>query len=275
MELKEALVIVLAFLFPLTIYCLVLASLNRRRHPVAVSGPWDVLGVVLALSGFLVAGGPAVLSNLVSAWHGPGRLARLPLPASGDDWRAVVLGVLLAVYFAALIAAVAVAVRRRRRVTSVYNVEPARFDEVLGRALDQLGFPWTRAGNRFYLRVAEPLPPVESERPAVEQITAGGPAAPHAPVQTAPLPPDAAAGENAVIELDPFPSMYHVTVRWGPAGPAVRREVEGELTRSLAGVVTRDNPTGGWFLSAAATLFLIMATVVLLLLVTNIVFRGV
>jgi hypothetical protein len=55
----------------------------------------------------------------------------------------------------------------------------------------------------------------------------------------------------------------------------VRREVEGELTRSLAGVVTRDNPTGGWFLSAAATLFLIMATVVLLLLVTNIVFRGV
>ncbi len=69
--------------------------------------------------------------------------------------------------------------------------------------------------------------------------------------------------------------MHHVTVRWGLVGPSLRQEVEGEMTRALAAVVTRDNPSGGWFLSAAATLFLIMSAVVLFLLVTNILFHGV
>ncbi len=184
MELREALLIVLAFLFPLAVYCLVLASVNRRRHPVVVSGRWDFLGVVLALSGFLVAGGPAILSNLVSAWRGSGRLAGVPDPASGYDWRPAVLRVLLAAYFAALVAGVALALRRRRGVTSVYNVDPDRFDEVLGRALDQLGFAWTRAGNRFYLRASGPLPSAKPEQPVgggAERRHRGGPIPADAP----------------------------------------------------------------------------------------------
>jgi hypothetical protein len=275
MELREALLIVLAFLFPLTVYCLVLASVNRRRHPFVVSGRSDFLGLVLALSGFLVAGGPAILSNLVSVWRGPGRLSGVPDPESGYDWRPVVLRVLLAVYFAALVAAVALVLRQRRGVTSVYNMDPDRFDEVLGRALDQLGYSWARAGNRFYLRVPAPLPSAKPEQPAVGQITAAGAVSLEAPVHTAPLAPAAVPEQNAVIEVDPFPAMHHVTVRWGLVGPSLRQEVEGEVTRALAGVVTRENPSGGWFLSAAATLFLIMSAVVLFLLVTNVLFHGV
>jgi hypothetical protein len=273
MELKEALVIVLAFLAPLTVYCVALAAVNRRRRPVVVSGAWDFLGLVLGLSGFLVAGGPAILSNLVSAWHGPGRVLRLPDPESGEDWRPAVLAVLLALYFAGLVAGVAVMAWRRRRVTSVYNVDTGRLEEVLGRVLDQLGFSWTRAGNRFYLRVSEP-PASGSNRPSAEEVMAAGAVGAAASVGTAP-PPSAAAEQTAVIDLEPFPAMHHVTVRWSLVGQAVRREVEGELTRSLAGVLTYNNPSGGWFLSAASMLVLVMATVVLLLLVTNILFRGV
>ena len=268
MELKEALVIVLVFLFPLTVYCVVLAMVNRRRHPVVVSGPWDFLGVVLGQSGFLLAGGPAILSNLVL----PGRLLRLPESQSEADWRPALLAVLLALYFVALVVGVLLVARLRREVTSVYNIEPSRFDEVFGRVLDQLGFPWTRAGNRFYLRVSGPTPAAGAEHPAVEQVTAAGPGSPEAPVRTAPFPPAAALEVKAVIEVEPFPSMHHVTVRWSLVGPALRQEVEGELTRALAGVVTRDNPTGGWFLSAASALFLVMGAVVLLLLASRILF---
>jgi hypothetical protein len=274
MELKEALVIVLAFLAPLTVYCVVLAALNRRRRPVVMSGVWDFLGVVLGLSGFLVAGGPAILSNLVSAWHG--RVSRLPNPDADYDWRPAVLAGLLAVYFVALAVGVAVVAWRRRGVTSVYNVAPEHFEELFGRVLDRLGLSWTQAGNRFYVSAAGPPAAAAPDRPTAEEITAAGAVSPTAPVRTAPPPPMAPApGQSAVIDVEAFPSMYHVTVRWGQVGQAVRREVEGELTRSLAGVVTHNNPSGSWFLSAASVLVLVMATVVLLLLVTNVLFRGV
>jgi hypothetical protein len=237
MELKEALVLVLIFLFPLLIYCLVLAALNRRPHPVVVSGPWDFLGVVLALSGFLVAGGPAILSNLTTGWDVLRRVTDEPAALSP---RQVLLGALLVLYFALLVVGIVLGLRRRRDVTSVYNVDPAAFDEVLGEVLDDLGYSWARGGNRFYLTVRAAPPEKE---------------------------------ETAVIEAEPFPLMYHVSVRWGRLGPGMRQELEGEMARSLAGVPTRANPVGNWFLSVGITLFLLMAGVLLFLLVANLLTR--
>jgi hypothetical protein len=237
MELKEALFIVLAFLFPLWVYCLFLAAVNRRPRPVVVAGTWDFLGVVLALSGFLVVGGPAALSNLTTAVHA--------LPQATDEPaalapRQVLLGTLLVLYFVVLVVGVAAVLRQRRGVTAVYNVNPAVFDEVFGQVLDQLGYGWTRAGNRYYLRSAEPV----------------------------------SSGERTVIvEADAFPPLCHVTVRWDGDDRATRQEVEGELTRALAAVRTRYNPAGGWFLSAAAALFLLMGAVLLLLLLAKAVLR--
>jgi hypothetical protein len=244
MELKEALFIVLAFLFPLMVYCLVLAVLNRRPHPVIVAGPWDFLGVVLALSGFLVVGGPAILSNLTTSSHGLFAAAPAAAGESGVNPRQVFLVLLLVLYFAGLAGAIVVVLRRRRDVTGVYNVAPAVFDEVFGQVLDQLGFSWTRAGNRFYLRVSEPVPAV-----GVEKLTA---------LET-----------QAVIEVDPFPLMHHVSVRWDEADRPLRQEVEGELGRALSEVHTRYNPVGGWFLSATAMLFLVLVGVLLLLLMAR------
>ena len=55
---------VLVFLFPLAIYCLIVSLLNRRPRPVMVSGTWDFAGVLFAVSGFLLLGGPVMLTSL-------------------------------------------------------------------------------------------------------------------------------------------------------------------------------------------------------------------
>ncbi|HJT75629.1 MAG TPA: hypothetical protein VJ739_00350, partial [Gemmataceae bacterium] len=231
MELREALAVVLALLFPPAVYCLVLAFLNRRARPVVVSGPLDFLGVLLALSGFLVVGGPAVLSNVATTWHGLDGLmpAWLGKPAGG--WGAALLGALLVVYVAVVLGGAAVLLGRRRRLTAVYNVDPEVFDELLGQALDGLGYSWTRSGNRCYLR-------------------AGG----AAPAEGKPAP-------NTVLEVEPSPGLLHVTLVWDETDPAVRREVEGELVRGLGQVRTGYNPAAGWFLSAASMLFLLLFAV--------------
>jgi hypothetical protein len=246
MELKEALFIVLAFLFPLMVYCLVLAVLNRRPHPVLVAGPWDFLGIVLALSGFLVVGGPAILSNLTTSSHGLFAAGPAADGESGVNPRQVFLVLLLVLYFAALVGGILVVLLRRRDVTGVYNVAPAVFDEVFGQVLDQLGFSWTRAGNRFYVRVSDPVAAAGAKKMAAS--------------------PEA----QAVIEVDPFPMMHHVSVRWDEADRPLRQEVEGELGRALSEVTTRYNPVGGWLLSATAMLFLVLVAVLLLLLMARV-----
>ncbi len=232
MELTETLFLLLSFLLPPLVYCLVLSLVNRRPHPVVVAGTWDLLGVVLALSGFLLVGGPTILGDLTSAWPGP----RPPGGDAGFRPRPLILGVLLGLYFVGLAVGVAVALRRRRAVTSVYNVDPPVFDEVLGQALDQLGFPWTQAGNRIYLSARE---------------------------------------EQAVLEVEPFPPLHHVTLRWGPLSPATRQEIEGELVRGLAAVYTRPNPVSDWFaLAAASVLLLLTALAVLFLVLARFLGRG-
>src|SRR4051812_39089865 len=42
---KGLALILLAFLLPLGVYLIVLGALNRRRHPVLVSGTWDFIGL--------------------------------------------------------------------------------------------------------------------------------------------------------------------------------------------------------------------------------------
>src|SRR5947208_2848695 len=60
---KDLSLIFLGFLLPLAIYLLIVANLNNREHPLMVSGSWDFVGVLFATSGFLLLGGPAILSN--------------------------------------------------------------------------------------------------------------------------------------------------------------------------------------------------------------------
>jgi hypothetical protein len=273
MELKEALVIVLIFLAPLSIYCLVLALLNRRPGPVLVSGTWDFLGMVFGLSGFLLAGGPAILSNVNGNWRGWFR----PGAAPAGAWQRLLMTALLVLYFVLLAAGVALLLRRRRGTTAVYNVETARFDDVLGQVLDSLGLAWTRAGNRIYIRLGADLPAAPpayaaghfqpSHSLAVQEEA-------RKRVEAVPLPSAAPSEQAAVVEMDPFPLMRHVTLRWGQTETALRQEVEGELARALSGVRTHYNPVSGWLLSAASALFILIFLLLVFLLAASLLIRS-
>ncbi len=59
----------MVFFLPLSLYCFYLAALNRSPRAVILSGVWDVVGVLGALSGFLLFGGPAILSGLYEQWR--------------------------------------------------------------------------------------------------------------------------------------------------------------------------------------------------------------
>ena len=54
----------LVFLFPLAFYILFLAYLNARQRATMVAGVWDFVGVLFALSGFLILGGPLIIRGL-------------------------------------------------------------------------------------------------------------------------------------------------------------------------------------------------------------------
>ena len=74
--------IFVAFFVPLAIYLLVLGHINRQPRPLIISGIYDFAGLLFAVSGFLLCGGPAVLSSLNERWRmfwllGEGRLAGL------------------------------------------------------------------------------------------------------------------------------------------------------------------------------------------------------
>jgi hypothetical protein len=206
----------LAFLFPIATYCLFLAVVNAREHPTMISGPWDFLGVLFATSGFLLAGGPLLISLVQTSWRQA--LALGQVGGSAQSWW--LLGVLLWLgYFAALIGGALWLLRRRRAFTVIYNIDPALFDEALRQVLDHLHLQSARAGNRLTIRTLG-HPTMETE-----------------------------------LEIDPFPSLHNVTLHWRVADGRLRQEIEAELGRLFRGVSGSDNPSAGWFLTIATCLF--------------------
>jgi hypothetical protein len=132
--------ILLAFLFPLGVYCLILGFINRSTHPVLIRGTWDFLGVLFAASGFLLLGGPAILNG----WYEERRLAW----ALGHAQLLPGLGIALwALYFTAVGGGSGWLLWSRRHVTVIYNVDPASFEDVLAEVLKQLKMNGVRAGN--------------------------------------------------------------------------------------------------------------------------------
>ena len=61
--------IFVVFLVPLGLYLLLLGHFNRQGRPVFVSGPLDFVGILFAASGFLMFGGPAILTSLNESWR--------------------------------------------------------------------------------------------------------------------------------------------------------------------------------------------------------------
>jgi hypothetical protein len=157
----------LACLLPPAVYCLALASLNHRPRPTVVPGPWDFLGVLLATSGFLIFGGPAVLSALHEGLQPRGRFVELRgYDGSAGWWPALWL-----VYFVIVVTGVAWVLWRRRLVTSVYNVDADRFPQWFGQLLDRLGCVWARRGDVFYVGRTNPAVVELGLAPGLRHVT--------------------------------------------------------------------------------------------------------
>src|SRR4051794_21437815 len=105
----------LAFLFPVGFYCLVLATINRRRRPLLVSGAWDTVGLLFALSGFFLITVPMLLSEFFV------RAAAAELPDQPSNlWAEQWL--VDAAYFVVLVVGSALLIFWRGNLTLIYNV---------------------------------------------------------------------------------------------------------------------------------------------------------
>ena len=249
--------LLLFFLFPLALYLLILGLVNRRRHALVVPGTWDFVGVLCACSGFILAGTTFLLSSLSDRWRMFWLFGdRRQLHEFGNAGRLWFL-LFVALGAVALVTVTLWVLWRRKRMTVIYNTEPAVFEDALAQALDSKGFSWSRTGNRVAIvRQADNTASAREAVLVIEDASAilGMPLV--APVQAA---RDAGPqDEAAFLDLDVSPLLRNVTLCWTASSDeaewAVRQEVEVEVGRVLAEVRTAPNPVAGWLLSVGVVL---------------------
>jgi hypothetical protein len=262
------------FLFPLAVYCTVLGMINRRVRPLAVSGPWDFLGLLLGLSGFLLFLGPALWSGLFRQ-----NLNDLPFQrgitsmASAVEvaWLSWWLG--WVVYYLVVLGGAALLLWLRRQTTVIYNIDPQTMDSVLARVAERLGLRANRLGNRLFLGVSPiPVPvaaPVDlashvTVLPAAAELSTHISAAPVSAGTAGELADDSQdrptrlAGEQVVLDVDAFELLSNVSLHWRSASPTARAQVERELRLVLAETAAPDNAISAWLLGIATLLFLVV-----------------
>jgi hypothetical protein len=235
---------------PIAVYLLLLGALNRARHAVLVSGTWDFAGVLFAASGFLLCGGPAVLSLLNDRWRESWLVSQAgdhaPTSPGSLFWL-----LLFFVYYVLILVCAAFLIRRQRRLTAVYNALPQTVESALAQAFDRLGLHPSRTGP-LYLFDPPPDAAAEAKRHQSEAIQAPYLPSPASRAETLQRPLTGhpqwtgKATGRAVLEIEAFPAMKHVTLRWDPAEALLREEVEKELAQRLAECPAPRNEMGAW-----------------------------
>jgi hypothetical protein len=234
----------LLFLFPLGLYCLVLAHVNRRERPLLFSGMWDVVLMLAGGAGFFLVLIPVLLVELYQrSVLGPGN--------AGDTFARLFVrwGLLWLLYYVTLIGGALALISWRRHKTVIYNVDtdlfPAAFAQAARLAgLEYHGYPGHP--ERIILTLNPPLPTAVSTEPL--------PAFP--PLRR----------EVALVNLEFFPAGCHVTIHWEQYEPALRRVIEQNLDKILEQARPTDNPLAGWFLVISGLIFGLIALVVLAVL---------
>jgi len=276
--LTRILLSILAFLFPIGVYCWVLGRINRRKHPVVISGMQDCAGLLLALSGFLLFICPSILTGFnyrprdlwLYNYFGFAKTI-------GSNWAWVWWLSLWLIYLALVIGGSIFLLRKRHSVTCIYNVDPQVVETLLAQILMRLGFEWAREQNQWFisgrplsadLSARETYPAPHSPQLAAHAlVTAGpghdGPAPPFdnaAPAERCPDP----RFQDILLELEPWPAMRHVTLQWAPGTETWRHFIEPELSQRLAQVRTLKNPVGKWFIGLSAGIFVFLFFVTVL-----------
>jgi hypothetical protein len=259
--------VVLVCLLPLALYCLFLAWLNGSKRAWLIRGTWDFAWVLFALSGFLLAGGPAILTGFNEYWR-TFWLGRF----EGRPWSQVLaanrtLGYLLlgAGYLLLVFCIAARTLWRRRLMTVIYNVDAAAFESTLFQTMEGMGLRWIRSGNLICWSRAGTSPDAETEWDdgAVDRSDTSIQTSPASPGgeqarQVAPLTrPQLRRAEEEItqtLQLEVSPALCYVCLQWRTADGWPRQAVEGELDRYREQLCARDNPVGFWLL-LASTLF--------------------
>jgi hypothetical protein len=233
--------IIVAFLLPLALYFLALAWVNRRPRPVVISGTWDFVGVLFAMSGFLVVGGPAMLSSLSERWRKVWLLGETSsLPTGLDRYREIWL-LAAAAYFLLVVGVSAAVLARRRRLTCVYNVDPPDVDAALDAACRRLGLEPVRSGSLYLFGFTS------------DSATA------------TPRPDE----PHAILEVDSSAALQNVSLQWEPHDSPLRAAVEAELRERLARTSAPVHEVSAWCNLAGTALLMFSAFVLVVLLARN------
>jgi len=209
-----------------------------------ISGTWDFAGVLVALSGFLLVGGTA----LVFAFHSTAREFWLHGDTLADLRRShaqsgTLTFVIWGSYFVVVVGGALYVLRDRAKYTVLYNLAPDELEEILSAVFARLGVPHSRRGDRLYVGYGPP------EKEGTRLSTAIGanfdPAAPAIDPQ-----------RKAVVDLDGSTMMRYASMNWNFAAPEVRRELEAELARDLERFEIESGRAAGWFLTAAGSLMI-------------------
>jgi len=238
---------------PIAVYLLLLGALNRGRHPVLVPGAWDFAGILFAASGFLLCGGPVVLSLLNDHWRQSWLMSQAGADAPNSSGTPFWMFLFLLYYVIVVLAAVYL-VRRQRRLTAVYNAMPQIIEQALGQVLDRLGLNPIRSGPVYLFGSSSSVPAnTKGNKPASIQTSPYQPGVARKEliqeVETAAPQLELSsvwAGQTTVLEVDAFPVMKHVTLRWDPADSLLRKEIENDLALRLVEYPAPNGSLGAW-----------------------------
>jgi hypothetical protein len=233
----------LIFLFPLALYCLALAHLNRSRRPVLVSGVWDCIGMLFGLVGFLLWTVPTLLAIVAVRFI-------VFLPGSDDPEVAELwVWTLYTLYYGAVVAGALLLLALRRHKTAIYNVDTDRFGERLAVALADLGLDCIEESGRLTIAPVEAMTSVPTDAISAEFMhTALG-----RPTKRLHVPPG--GPRYAEVRVEAFPTLCHITLHWDSYAPLLRRTIESQLARSLEHAAAPDNPAAGWLLGFSGLIF--------------------
>jgi hypothetical protein len=239
-EAKGLRLILLSFFFPLAIYLLLLGFINRRRHPLLVSGVWDGIGLIFGVSGFLLFAGPAILSSINERWRLFWLLGKGGVPLASGEGASQLWIFLSILYFVLVVGGVAFFFWRQRRLTAIFNADISQVERGLTDICEQLGINPVRSGDMFLFGLSSGVL-VESGAGNSEALLTGK----QMSIATA----DSGLEQPAILEVDSFPLMRHVTLRWDPVDSPLRRTMEANLSRHLSKSFSGESLLSGWLLT--------------------------
>lgn len=231
---------------PLAIYFLFLAHLNYRQRPTMLNGRWDFTFLLLGLSGFLLIGGPVLLSVFDSTWRSflfEGDFRRLL-----EVWHksAIIWPLMATSYLILLIFLIVYGLHLRRTVSVVYNLKPGTLEEILVRAVELCDLDWRKALGGIEIGIPD------KERATIDEGDR----------TEAKADLNRSFRRAAFVQIELFPAFYNASLKWNKLGffadPLLRKEVEARMQKILQATESPPNRVGSWLMTTAAAIFVTM-----------------